>query len=505
MYLVGIDVGTTNWKANVYDLDGKRVAGASRPTLMHYPDPQHPGWAVYEPDEIWNSISEVLREAMSRIPDPDGVKGVGITSMGETGIPIDKDGNHLYAAITWFDPRAQPQADKIEETLGKYSIFSITGHTPYPIYSINKIIWLKENVPDVFNRTVKWLCMEDYIIFKLTGEYATDYSVAGRTMAFDVKEGAWSEEICKATGIDPSIMPPAYPSGTPVGKVTEKAAGETGLRPGTIVATGGHDHSCGALAVGVFDEGAVLDSTGTAEALITVLNEPTLSQEACDCSLAIYHHPAPDRYQALGALYFSGGALDWIIERLGVGEIGSKTYADVMARAGSAEVGSNGLFYLPHLRGAFNDSYSRGAYIGLLSSHTQDDMFRATIEGLCYELKDFVSNFETLFKLDITKIVAIGGATASDFWMQTKADVTGCPIEVTDVEEATSLGAAVLAGVAVGVYQDHYQAYERTQSVSKVYEPEVGRSRSYDELFQSVYRKFYTTLKDLNHTISRSF
>ena len=505
MYLIGIDVGTTNLKVCVYDLDGKRVSSASRPTLLHNPDPQHPAWAVYEPVEIWNNIAEALREAVGAIPDPEAIKGIAITSMGEAGIPVDKDGSHLYPAIAWFDPRAEPQTRKIEESIGRYDLFRITGHPIYPIYSINKIMWFKENVPDLFAKTVKWLCMEDYIIFKLTGEYATDYSVAGRTMAFDVKKGAWSEEIFKSIGIDSNIMPPAHPSATPVGEVTQKAANETGLKPGTMVATGGHDHSCGALAVGVFEEGSVLDSTGTAEALITVLNSPLLGDDVCDRAISVYHHPAPDRYQALGAIYFSGGALDWIIDRLGMGKVGAQTYAEVMSRAESAEAGSNGLFYLPHLRGSFNDPYARGGYIGLLSSHTQEDILRATIEGLCYELKDFVESYKTLFKLDIHKIVAIGGATASDFWMQTKADVSGCLIEVSDVDEATSLGAAVLAGVAAGVYRDHHQAYERTHSVSKVFEPEGARNHLYTESYRNVYRKLSLTLKEINHTISRSF
>jgi xylulokinase len=347
--------------------------------------------------------------------------------------------------------------------------------------------------------------MEDYVIFKLTGEYATDYSMAGRTMAFDVKRKSWSEEIFGAAGVDPGIMPPAYPSGTPVGKVTEKAAKETGLNPGTIVATGGHDHGCGALSAGVFDEGSILNSIGTAEALITVLNSPVLADEVCDRSISVYHHPASGRYQAHGGLYFSGGSLDWAIGRLGMEKGGAEAYAEAMRLASSAEVGSNGLFYLPHLRGASRDPHSRGAYVGLLSSHTRDDILRATIEGLCFELKDFVVSFENFFNLNITKIVAIGGATASDFWMQTKSDVTGCPIEVPGIEEATSLGAAILAGIASGLYSDHYQAYEKTYRVRKVFEPEPTRSRRYEELYEGVYQKLYGTLKELNHTISRSF
>lgn len=510
-YLLGIDVGSTNLKANLYDTEGNRITGANRTTKVHYSNSRKRKWAVYDPDELWNEITEAVREVVNKIGNPRMIKGVGITGMGEPGIPIDERGNWIYPAITWFDPRAEPQVQWWKENFDPYKLFKITGQPLHSIYSINKIMWLKENKPVVYKKIRKWLNLEDYVILKLTGNFATDYSIASRTMGFDIREHCWSKEIFQATGIDLEIMAPVYPSGTVVGHVNKYAVSITGLAENTPVVTGGHDHGCAALAARVFEQGSVLDSTGTVEAIITVLDAPILSDEICNAGLAVYPHPAKGKYQVLGAILFSGGTLEWYIEQFGYKEKiksqveAKNVYSLLLNKAESVDIGSSGLIWFPHLRGTFVDPTSRGALIGITSFHRKEHILRAIIEGLCFELRATIEDYEQLFNLKIDRIVAVGGATESDFWLQTKADITGKTIETPDVFEAASLGAAILAGIGTGIYRDHYEAADKIYRVKKEFKPDPQRSKKYESYYQNIYKMIYPILKQLNTKINREF
>lgn len=508
-YLLGIDIGSTNLKANLYNTDGERIAGVNRKTKICYPNSKRPNWSVYDPDELWNGIAEATREAVSKIGNPRMIKGIGIAGMGEPGIPIGKNGNWLYPAITWFDPRTNSQLQWWKDNFGPYKLFEITGQPLHPIYGINKIMWLKENESTVYKKIKKWLNLEDYIIFKLTGNFATDYSIASRTMGFDIRSCRWSKEIFQATGIDMEIMAPIYPSGTVVGQVSKYAAAITGLAENTPVVTGGHDHGCAALAVRVFEQGSMLDSTGTVEAILTVLNTPVLSDEISDAGLAVYPHPAKGKYQVLGAILFSGGTLEWYIEQFGYKERikleARNVYSMLLNKAKSTDIGSSGLIWFPHLRGTLADPTSRGALIGITSSHKKEHILRAIIEGLCFELKATIESYEELFSLKIDRIVAVGGATESDFWLQTKADIIGKTIEMPAVLEAASLGAAILAAIGVGIYKDYYEATDKIYKVKKEFKPHPERSKKYDSYYQNIYKMIYPLLRQLNIKINREF
>jgi len=508
-YLLGIDIGSTNLKANLYDGKGNRLVGASRKTRIRYPDLKKPKWAVYDPDELWNEIAEAVREVVNKIGDPGMIKGIAIAGMGEPGIPIDKNGNWLYPAITWFDPRTDSQVQWWKDNFGPYKLFKITGQPVHPIYSINKMMWLKKNEPVVYKKMKKWLNLEDYIIFRLTGNFATDRSLASRTMGFDVKECCWSKEIFQATGVDIEIMCPVYPSGTVVGQVSKYAASITGLAENIPVVTGGHDHGCAALAARVFEQGSMLDSTGTTESILTVLDAPILSDEICNAGLAVYPHPAKGKYQVLGGILFSGGTLEWYVEQFGHKERiksqveAKNVYSLLLNKAESVNVGSSGLVWFPQLRGTFVDPTSRGALIGITSSHRKEHVLRAIIEGLCFELRATIEDYEQLFSLKIDRIVAVGGATESDFWMQTKADITGKTIEIPAIVEAASLGAAILSGIGVGIYRDHYEAADKIYKVEKEFKPHPERSKKYESYYQNIYKMMYSILKPLNTKINR--
>ena len=261
-YLLGIDLGSTSLKAVVYTLDGTAVAGGSRPTERFHPDPQHPEWTVWQPEQIAGGTAAAVRDALAKLGHARQIRAVAVTGMGMDGLPVDEDGRWLYPFISWHDPRTIPQFQWWKEKIGAEKVFSIGGNPLWPINSALRILWMAEHEPDVLARAHKWLLIEDFVNFMLSGRMATDYSMASCTLLFDQRKLDWSDELFELSGIDRRLVCDAHPSGTPLGEVTPQAARTTGLPAGTPVVLGGHDHLCGALPVGAFRPGAVLDVTG---------------------------------------------------------------------------------------------------------------------------------------------------------------------------------------------------------------------------------------------------
>lgn len=509
--LLGIDIGSTNLKVSLYNFKGNRIIGTTRSNKAHHSNLNKSQWSIYDPDEIWSNIRDAICEVTDKIKDAELIKSIGVAGMGEPGVPIDKKGDWIYPFITWFDLRCTPQTNWWKENFGSYKLFRISGQTLHPMYTINRIMWLKENEPEIYRKMKRWLNIVDYLIFKLTGQFVTDYSIASRTMAFDVTKRRWSQEIFQAADIDVKIMPSIYPSGSFVGGVTKQAANSTGLKKGTLVCTGGHDHACAAFAVKVVEGGLVLDSTGTSEAVVTVLDSPIFRKKVWDAGLSVYPHVIQDKYQVLGGIPLSGGTLEWYIKNFGYKErhesknSRENIYSLLLKKAEKADVGSSGLFWLPHLRGTSANPTSRGALIGVTDSHQEKHILRAIIEGLCFELRDLIERYEQLFNLKVNKIVAVGGAARSDFWLQMKANVTGRAFEVTCAEEPASLGAAMLAGIGAGIYQDYQEANNETYKIQKKIIPEARYSQKYDVYYRKIYSEFSRGLERINAKINKEF
>jgi xylulokinase len=510
-YLLGIDVGTTNLKANLYDLAGQWVAGSTRPNTTHHPNPKKPGWSVYNPDELWNSTVENIREIVGKVSHPERIKALAIVGMGEPIIPIDENGDWLYPAICWFDRRTEPQVEWWRQNFGVRRIFDITG-TPIGFFlSLNMMMWIRENEPEVFQRAHKWLLLEDYLIFKISGNFATDCSLATRTMGFDVRNKRWSDEIFRAAGLDIDKMAAVYPSGTPVGRVSKDVSALTGLAKGTIVATGGHDHGCATLAAKVYQEGSILNSTGTSDGIIGVMDSLQLTDEVYEAALPVYPHPLKNKYQVMDGLMFGAAAVDWYLERFGheFKSVARKTkknvYELLIGEADKTDLCSRGLFWLPNLRGLDTDPTARGVFLGIKESHTNADFIRAILEGICFEIRSHIDDHERIFQLEIGRIVVVGGTSQSDFWTQLRADITGRTVEALDAVEATSLGGAILAGLAAGIYSNYEEAAERIYRVRATFKPDPTRHKRFDWCYRNIYREIYPTLRELNARIAEQF
>jgi xylulokinase len=371
---------------------------------------------------------------------------------------------------------------------------------------------MAEHEPEILDRTDKWLLIEDFLNFMLCGRRATDYTMASCTLLFDQRTRDWSEEILTQSGIERRLLCDAYPSGTVLGEVTTEAAQATGLPVGTPVVLGGHDYLCSALPVGAFTPGVVLDVTGTWEIVLGAIPSPVLTPEIQRLGVTVETHVARDIYAVWGGAV-AADMLEWYRREYGAeaqrlaNRDGGQDWDYLMVEASSSPPGARGVMFLPHMSAAgcpVVDSCSLGAFVGLSNFAHRGDLLRAIIEGLDYQVLDIVTALKNGLGISPDKLIATGGATRNPFWMQNKADVTGLPIEVPEVKEATPLGAAILAGIGIGLYRDEQDAFERVYRPGKSYRPDSQVAPRYAEWYR-IYKQLYPSLKPVNHHIYDQF
>ena len=347
----------------------------------------------------------------------------------------------------------------------------------------------------------------------LCGRRATDYTMASCTLLFDQHKRDWSEEILSKTGIKRRLLCDAYPSGTPLGEVAKEASEATGLPVGTPVVLGGHDYLCGALPVGAFSPGVVLDVTGTWEIVLTTIPEPVLTPDVQRLGVTVETHVARNTYAVWGGAVASD-MLEWyrneygrVPQKQAKNEEGRVDWDSLMEEASASPAGARGVMFLPHMSAAgcpVVDTRSLGAFVGLSNFVQRGDMLRAIVEGLDYQVLDIVAALKSSLAIDPDRLVAVGGATRNQFWMQNKADVLGLPIEVPEVEEATPLGAAILAGIGIGLYRDEQDAFEQVYKPGKTYQPDTQLAAKYAEWYQ-IYNQLYPALKSVSHQLYDQF
>ncbi len=504
-YLLGIDLGSTSIKAVIYDLTGRAVAKAHRPTEVHHPCSDHPDWAVWKPEQVWGGAADSVREAVSAIGDADRIKGVAVTGMGMDGLPIDKAGNWLYPLISWHCPRTMPQQQWWLEHIGADKQFSVGGNPVWAFNTALRLLWMRQHEPAILDKTDKWLLIEDFVNFMLCGERATDFSMASCTLLFDLQRRQYSEEILKLAGIDRRILCDAKPSGTVIGAVHRQAAERTGLAVGTPVVLGGHDFLCGCLPAGAFRPGVVLNVVGTWEMIVAAIDKPILNDTVRDMGWWIDSHVARDQYAAIGTVV-AADMLEWFRKVYGFEEAqkaqkeGGVDWDYLIAQAQAAPPGAGGVMFLPHMSGStipVVDPKSLGAFIGLRNQTGKGHMLRAIIEGLNYQCLQILMGLEKGLGTRPEKLVGVGGGTSNKLWMRNKADMIGKPIEIPEIDEATPLGAAILAGIGVGLYRDEQDAFGRVYRPGCVYEPDRRLTERYAERFE-VFQRIYPALREIN-------
>ena len=487
--VLGLDLGTTNIKALAVGVDGQPIASAFAST----PDIN----GEYDAEELWRVCARLTREIVANLGSSHHIAGVAVASMGESGVLLDEHAQPLAPIIPWHDQRTASTIETIRAQISEPALYRITGLPLRHIYSANKLMWYRANAPDIFARAQTWLCLADWITFRLTGQCATSYSMACRTMLFDVAQRAWSDDLIRLLNFSPHLFSPVLPSGQIVGTVTNIASNETGLHAGTPVATGGHDHICAALAAGVIEPGSVLDSSGTVEALLTPLASPILdnaqtSGMSCGC------HTVREAYYMLGGV-MSGGVVNWLA-RTFADEDAPATIARMMQDAATSPLGANNLWFEPYLDGASSrprDPNAFGAWVGLRLYHSRADLVRAAMEGVTFGIRYLAQGMEQASGHPLRQMRAVGGGTRNAWWQQLKADILGVPIETLAVSDVTAQGAALLAGIAIGMFTDANDAAQHAYRPAQCYAPNPEYHTRYNTLYQRVFEKLYPALKNI--------
>ena len=495
--VLAIDAGTTGVRSMLFDETGSVLGKAYSEYESMYPSPS---WVEQDAESWWLKSCKTIKNAMTNASlSPEKVVSVSVTNQRETIVPIAEDGIPLRNAIVWQDRRTIPQCNWICKQISQDEVYSITGLTVDPYFSAPKILWIKENEVSSFKNANKFLLVHDYLIYRLSDMLITDFSNASRTMLFDVRRGIWSERMLEVLGIPKEKLPTPVEPGVRVGEITARAARDTGLKEGTPVVAGGGDQQCAALGVGVVREGMLKSTTGTGTFMLahskTVRLDPG---RRVLCS----RHVVPNSFVVEASMFTTGSALKWFRDNLGSEEkalahdMGVDPYEVITKEASTIPAGSEGVIHIPHFVGAGAPNWnphSRGIFAGLALGHTRAHIVRSILEGVSYEIR---TNVEVMRELGLPskEVRVTGGAARSETWMQIQADILRTPVIRTRMEEATAVGAAILAFKGIGIFKSVAQAAEE---MVKTLPPLVPTKETL-----AVYQKGYKKFKELYAAIS---
>jgi xylulokinase len=495
-YILAHDTGTGGNKAVLCDLQGHVLHSAYLPYGISYPKPE---WVEQDPDELWRAVAITSKQVIQQAGiDPGEILGIGISAQMWNTLPVNKKGQPLTPMLSWLDLRSVKQADRVGKGEMAKLIYQHTGNIPTAKDSIPKILWLKEEMPKIWDQTAYLLDCKEYILFKLTGKIAIDWVGASVYFLFDPITKQWSQETCQALGIPVEKLPPAYPCTHIIGEVTEQAAMETSLLAGTPVVICAGDVAVAQSGAGANQEGKVHLCIGTATwigvSTSTFRNDP-------EKPFWGLNHIDPHKYIIAGEMETGGGALMWFrdalceAEKQAASAEGKSSYAMLSAIAELTPHGSDRLIFLPWLSGErapVLDHYARGAFIGLSLSHTKGHMVRAVMEGVAYHLRWICEAMERVgFRIDAFN--GIGGGCNSPLWVQIISDVTGRKVSVVKNHlEAGAAGAALAVAVGMGIYSSMDEV-DQLVEISHEVQPDSSKKNRYDALYRE-YRQLYDAL-----------
>lgn len=489
--LLGLDVGTTGVRCIAIDEVGRLLAEATAEYPLLSP---HPGWSEQNPEDWW----EATRTVVGRVAKEVGidVAGIGLTGQMHGAVFLDANDAVIRPALLWNDQRTQKQCDEITEKVGAEALIRIAGNPALTGFQAPKLLWLRDEEPLSYAKVQRLLLPKDYIRLRLTGVAATDASDASGTLLLDLRSRTWSDEILNALDIPRRWLPDVFEGPEATGDVLASVADQLGLRPGITVAAGGGDNAAAAVGNGIVSAGLASCSIGTSGVLFA--HSDKLSPDPSG-RLHAFCHAVPDRYHLMGVTLSAGGSLRWWRDVLGT----AASYEELGRLAAQAPPGSEGLVFLPYLTGERSphlDPLARGAFFGLSSRHSAAHLTRALMEGVAFSLRDCLELMRQIGTVP-TQVRATGGGARSDFWRQLLADVLGCPIVRTVSDQGPAYGAALLAGVAAGVYANVEEACAGIELRTEVCEPDSERVRLYDD-YHAEYQSLYSATSAQMHALS---
>jgi xylulokinase len=492
--VLGIDVGTGGTRAVVVDGEGTVVASAAEPHAP-FASPE-PGWAEQDPDDWWRACAIAVRVALDRMPAGDGLAAVGLSGQMHGAVTLDANGGPVRPAPIWSDQRTEAQCAALNAGIGADKIVELTGNPALTAFTLPKLMWIREHEPEAWGRVRSVLLPKDYVRFRLTGERATDVADASGTLMFDVANRRWSQPMLQASGIDDGLLPLVFESPDVTGVVTAAGAAATGLAPGTPVVAGGGDQAAGAVGMGVVRPGVVSATIGTSGVVFAATDRPVRDPRG---RLHSFCHAVPGRWHLMGVTQAAGLSLQWFADRFGAGgDDGRDVYERLGDEAATAPAGADGAMWAPYLLGERTphlDPHARAALVGLTAAHERAHIVRAILEGVAFSLRDTLTIFDEL-SIPVEAIRLGGGGARTAVWRQIQADVYGREVESLRAEEGAAYGAALLAGVGVGLWPSVDAACASAVQVGARLKPDPHARAVLDKRYAS-YRRMYGALKEL--------
>jgi xylulokinase len=483
---LGLDVSTTGAKALLINEKGAVVSSATEPLTLSAP---HPLWSEQDPRDWWAGITISIRQTLAQA----GVSGSAVTAIGLTGqmhglVLLDEQGEVLRPAILWNDQRTGPQCDEMRTRLGRQRLIQITGNDALTGFTAPKILWVQQNEPEIFARARHILLPKDYIRYRLTGGYAMDKADGSGTILFDLKDRNWSADMLAALEIPVAWLPTTFEGPEVTGYVSSTASAETDLAQGIPVVGGGGDCAAQAVGVGAVQQGIISLTLGTSGVVFASTESPLIEPEG---RLHAFCHAVPNHWHFMGVMLSAAGSLQWYRDTLAPGV----SFDTLVNEASQINAGSEGLLFLPYLTGErtpYPDPMVRAAWVGLTVRHTRAHMTRAVLEGVAFGIKD---SFTLILQAGLGSIEQVrisGGGAKSDLWRQIMADVLAVELVTVNTTEGAAFGAALLAGVGAGVYENVPSACDATIRITGRTSP-TQAGRVYQEYYPH-FRAMYPAL-----------
>ena len=492
-YTLGIDIGTSACKAAVFDKSGRVMATRTGTYNTYYPKASY---VEQKPAEWWGAVCDSLKQIFSSGEvSPEDIQSVGIDGHSWSAVIIDKNGEVLFDNPMWMDTRAAKICDEITKSASAGAIFELCGNPLTPTYTTPKLMWFGRNYPDIFKKAYKVLQSNSYIIYKLTGVLSQDPSQCYGLHFYDMTKKTWDKEMAKLFGIDLDIMPDIYSCHHIVGSLTKEAAAQTGLKAGTPVVAGGVDSACGTLGAGVIEDGETGEQGGQSGGMSICSDEFTPHEKLIMCC-----HVVPGKYLLQGGTVGGGASFKWLRENF----FPDLSFAEMDELAFKILPGSDGMIFLPYMAGERSpiwDPSAKGVFYGFDFSKNRAHFVRSVMEGVAYSL---LHNLETAkqAKSVVGTLYSGGGSANSDLWMQIKSDVTNKPVAVPSSDISTTLGAAMLGGVGVGIYPNFADAVKNTVRIKKTFYPDAKNHEIYLKRYKT-YLEIYENLKGTMKTYDR--
>lgn len=496
-YLLGIDIGTSGTKTVLFDRGGNPISSSTAEYPLYQPEI---GWAEQDPQDWWKAVCITINQVIkdSNI-NPKSISGIGLSGQMHGLVMLDGDGNVLRKSIIWCDQRTAKECVEITEKVGEKRLIDITANPALTGFTASKILWVRNNEPEIYEKCRKILLPKDYIRYMLTGEFATEVSDASGMQLLDIKNRCWSKEVLNALDIPIEYLGDVHESIVVSGKVHKKAAEVTGLKENTPVVGGAGDQAAGAIGNGIIKSGQISSTIGTSGVVFAHLDEPIIDEKG---RVHTFCHAVPGAWHMMGVTQGAGLSLKWFRDNFCTNEIelakgmGINPYVLMTKEAEKVPAGSRGVIYLPYLMGERTphlNPKAKGVFFGLSAAHTKNEMLRAVIEGVSYSLLDCMEIIKDT-GMNPTNVMVSGGGGKSELWRQILADMFNCKVSTNKSLEGPALGVALLAGVGTGVYKDIDEACSIAISENSVQFPKEENSLVYKRYYE-IYKKIYDDLK----------